>query len=91
MYILHVWEESSAPIIRVGQSPELGMDVVPRLRMRGAMPPPAACTVLMCKGTSSPVPVSHSFSKNRWRFFFFLNHFLPNHEIITHGSLPFLH
>lgn len=71
MYILHVWEESSAPIIRVGQSPELGMDVVPRLRMRGAMPPPAACTVLMCKGTSSPVPVSHSFSKNRWRFFFF--------------------
>jgi len=58
-------------IIRVGPSSELGMDVVPRLRMRGAMPPPAPCTVLMCKGTSSPVPLSHGFPKNRWRFFFF--------------------
>jgi len=56
MYILHVLEEFSAPIIRVGPSPELGMDVVSRLRMRGAMPPPVAYTVLMCKWTSSPVP-----------------------------------
>jgi hypothetical protein len=71
LYILHVLEESSAPIIRVGPSPELGMDVVPRLRMHGAMPPPAPCTFLMCTGTSSPVYLSHSFSKNRWRFFFF--------------------
>jgi hypothetical protein len=58
MYILHVLEESSAPIIRVGPSPELGMDVVPRLRMHGAMPP---CTFSMCKGTSSPVPLSQFF------------------------------
>jgi hypothetical protein len=91
MYILHVLEQSSNPIIRLGPSPELGMNLVPRLRMHGAMPPPAPCTFFMYKGTSSPVSLSRSFSKNRWRFFlFFLTHFLPNLENTTHVSLPFL-
>lgn len=89
MYILHVLEESSAPIIRVGLSPELGMGVVPRLRMHGAVPPPAPCTFVMCKGTSSPVSLSRSFRRNDGGSFF-LNHFLPNREVTTLVSLPFL-